>query len=227
MSNSNAKSRSWKLLVYPDSAPEDWREILEEEGQRFVCILHDQDVWSERDQKKNAEHRAGEKKKAHYHVLLMFDGQTSYNTVTNICSSINAPIPQPLNGSPNTFMRYMLHLDQRNKHQYPLDNLESHNGAVIDITTREDEENIYDEIFDFVEESKIHNLYRLQLYCRKNRPEWFKYVRSHSYAVACLLSAKKDDEAEQAELEKKQNEKLPATDEEVIKKLAEIALNGV
>ena len=224
MSTKTEKSRTWKLLVYPDSAPEDWREILEEEGQRFVCILHDKDVWSKRDEKKNAEHRAGELKKAHYHGLLMFDGQTSFNTVSKICESVNAPIPQSLNGSPTTFMRYMLHLDQKDKHQYPFENLESHNGAVIDITSKEDEENLYDEIFAFLETSPIHNLYRLQIYTRKNKPDWFRYIRSHSYAIACLLTAKKDDEVEQAEIEKN---KVTKTDDEVISKIAEIALRKI
>ncbi len=237
MSSNTQKSRTWKVLVYPDSAPEDWREILEEEGQRFVCILHNKDVWTKRDEKKNPEHRAGEFKKAHYHVLLMFDGQTSFNTVSKICESVNAPIPQPLNGSPTTFMRYMLHLDQKEKYQYPLENLESHNGAVIDITTKEDEDKIYQEIFEFLVGSSIHNLWRLQIYTYKNKNEWFKYIAKHGYTIGSLLAAKKDDEVEQEELKKKEEEQkmqeqtdltqlaedaLKAQENEVIRKLEEL-----
>ncbi len=225
MSSNTQKKRYWKLLAYPDSAPEDWKEILEEEGQRFVCILHDKDVWTKKDEKKNPEHKEGELKKAHFHILLMFDGETSFNTIVKIAEKIKALTPEACNGSPSTFMRYMLHLDQKSKYKYPLEDLEAHNGAVIDLTTKADEERLYDEIFDYLVGSSIHNLFRLQLYARKNKPEWFKYIRSHTYAIACLITAKKDDDVEQEELKKKEEE-LKRQEQTDLSQLAEDALKA-
>ncbi|MEE5905358.1 Rep family protein, partial [Streptococcus pneumoniae] len=54
------KGRDWTFLVYPESAPENWRTILDETFMRWVeSPLHDKDV--------NAD---GEIKKPHWHILL-------------------------------------------------------------------------------------------------------------------------------------------------------------
>lgn len=63
------KSRYWITVVYPESAAENWIEILNLSGlQAIISPLHDKDV--------NA---TGEIKKAHYHVMLMWDGPTTKN----------------------------------------------------------------------------------------------------------------------------------------------------
>lgn len=215
------KARGWKLLLYPDSAPEDWKEILDEACVKYVCALHDKDKWDARDEKKNPEHKAGDLKKAHYHILLLFDGPKTYNKVLPLAEKVNAKIPfKMLDGDPKGFMRYMLHLDQPKKHQYSEEVLEAHNGAVIDISKADDEDVIYDEIFAFLETSEIHNFYVFQRYARISKPKWFKFSRSHSYQIACLIKAKHEFIQEQ----KEQNEQPPANDDEVIAKIAEIAL---
>ncbi|MGQ7458465.1 Rep family protein, partial [Streptococcus suis] len=53
------KGRDWTFIVYPESAPSNWREILDETHMRWVEFpLHDKDV--------NAD---GEIKKPHWHIL--------------------------------------------------------------------------------------------------------------------------------------------------------------
>lgn len=37
---------------------------------KIAYILHDRDTWTEQDEKDNPEHKAGERKKPHYHVLI-------------------------------------------------------------------------------------------------------------------------------------------------------------
>ena len=49
--------------MYPESAPEDWREKLTAQFvPAFISPLHDSDL-----------NPTGEQKKAHYHVIIMFD----------------------------------------------------------------------------------------------------------------------------------------------------------
>ena len=58
----NVKKRNWAFFVWPDSAPEDWREQLQKTGlQCAVSPLHDKDV----------NEGTGEVKKAHWHVIRL------------------------------------------------------------------------------------------------------------------------------------------------------------
>ncbi len=200
---SNKKSRVWKLLVYPDSAPEDWKQILEENGQRFVCILHDKDVWSERDEKKNPEHRAGEPKKPHYHVMLFFDGETSFNTVSEVASLIKAPTPQYNLGSASTFMRYMLHLGHPEKYQYPVESLESYNGARIDLVIQDNKE-LHKKAMEFLRNSDIMYVCDLDDYVCKNEPDWTDYFLGHLNIFSTYLFSKRRKKIDAKEMQKEQ-----------------------
>ena len=54
------KGRDWTFIVYPESTPKNWRDILDETHMRWVeSPLHDKDVNPD-----------GELKKEHYHILL-------------------------------------------------------------------------------------------------------------------------------------------------------------
>ena len=58
------RTRNWMIVVYPDSAPKNWREYLDETHIEWVeSPLHEWDV-----------NPTGEVKKPHWHVLLMFGG---------------------------------------------------------------------------------------------------------------------------------------------------------
>ena len=61
-------ARNFATVVYLESAPADWMERLDQHHiAALVSPLHDKD--------KNP---SGEPKKAHYHVLLMFESPTDY-----------------------------------------------------------------------------------------------------------------------------------------------------
>lgn len=104
---STVKKRNWAFLVYPDSAPTNWREMLRETGlQCAISPLHDKDI--------NAD---GTPKKPHYHVIVVYSGPTSFNVVNALCASLNAPIPKALE-SVRGMYRYLIHLDNPEKFQY-------------------------------------------------------------------------------------------------------------
>ena len=57
------RTRNFATVVYPESAPENWQDILVEQFvPAFISPLHDKDI-----------NPTGEIKKEHYHILIMFD----------------------------------------------------------------------------------------------------------------------------------------------------------
>lgn len=102
------KKRYWAFVLYPESAPTNWREILQQTGLSIaVSPLHDKDI-----------DPTGQPKKAHYHIILCYDGPTTYNNVkTNITDVLNQPIPIALE-QVRGYFRYLTHKDNPDKYQY-------------------------------------------------------------------------------------------------------------
>lgn len=101
------KNRHWTFVMYPDSLPENYLEILQQTGLEVaISPLHNKDL----DQEK-------ELKKAHYHVLLCFPGPTTYKKVCSITQKLNATIPQRVLSVKGIY-RYFTHKDNPEKYQY-------------------------------------------------------------------------------------------------------------
>lgn len=76
------KKRNWGAVVYPESAPEDWEEILKLKGISWArSPLHDSDINPTR-----------EPKKAHYHIIISFSSPTTDKTANDIMKELNQPI---------------------------------------------------------------------------------------------------------------------------------------
>lgn len=118
--NENVKKRNWTFVLYPESAPEDWREKIKISGLlAAVSPLHDKDI-----------NPTGEKKKPHYHVILVYSGPTTYGAVSKFTASLNATIPQPLE-SVRGMYRYFSHKDNPEKYQYDENEIVRFNGFNI------------------------------------------------------------------------------------------------
>lgn len=116
----NTKKRNWAFVLYPESAPKDWREQLKISGlMAAISPLHDKDI-----------NPTGEPKKAHYHILLVYSGPTTYNAVAKFTASFNATIPQALE-SVRGMYRYFSHKDNPEKYQYDERDIMTVNGFNI------------------------------------------------------------------------------------------------
>lgn len=116
----DVKKRNWTFVLYPESAPKDWLERLKISGlMAAISPLHDKDI-----------NPTGEKKKAHYHVLLVYSGPTTYNAVAKFTASLNATIPQALE-SVRGMYRYFTHKDNPEKYQYEEGEILAVNGFNI------------------------------------------------------------------------------------------------
>lgn len=115
------KKRYWAFVLYPESAPENWREILQQTG-LSICVspLHDKDI-----------NPTGEPKKAHYHIILCYSGPTTFKCVKSITDSLNQPIPIALE-QVRGYFRYLTHKDNPEKYQYNEKDITTINDFDID-----------------------------------------------------------------------------------------------
>ena len=94
------RKRNFATVVYPESAPENWQEILA--GMfvpAFISPLHDKDI-----------NPTGEPKKPHYHVVVMNDGKKSIEQAQELFAAIGGvgcEVVQSIRG----YARYLCHLD--------------------------------------------------------------------------------------------------------------------
>lgn len=115
------KKRNWGAVIYPESLPKDWLKILADTGlQIAISPLHDKDL--EADEKTQ--------KKAHYHIILVYPGPTTYNAVLTITKKLNAPAPIPLEAV-RGYYRYLTHKDNPEKYQYDEKEIKCLNGFSI------------------------------------------------------------------------------------------------
>lgn len=114
------KKRNWAFVLYPESAPTDWKEQLQLSGLLgAISPLHDKDT-----------NPTGEKKKPHYHIILVYGSPTTYNNVKSFTDKLNQPIPQALE-QVRGYYRYFTHKDNPEKFQYSDSEIESLNGFDI------------------------------------------------------------------------------------------------
>ena len=154
---STEKYKYWAAIMYPESLPEDWQEFLRLTGvAHAISPLHDRDVW---DSTKDG-HVKGEIKKEHYHVLLCWPGNTTYNAVVQ---RITKPLGQP--GpisvvSPFGYYKYLWHDDADDKIEYDQDAVIRENGFdILSLIsyTKEEEARLYTDAQQFIKEHNIYN----------------------------------------------------------------------
>lgn len=121
MAEKNVKKRNWAFVLYPESAPKDWREQLAKSGiQCAVSPLHDRDT-----------NPTGEPKKPHYHVILVYGNPTTYSNVKAFTNGrLGQTIPQPLE-QVRGYYRYLTHQDNPEKAQYSPADIQVLNGFDI------------------------------------------------------------------------------------------------
>lgn len=158
--------RAWTAVVYPESLPANWRDLLDETHLQWVeSPLHNKD--------KNAD---GEDKKAHYHLVVVWDGPSRYSTAEKLFhETLNGTIPQPC-ASLRGLVRYMAHLDNPEKYQYPITDIKAHGGADLDELlkpTAAYKQSALKEMMMYIMENQITEFCDFAFYCATEREDWF------------------------------------------------------
>lgn len=114
----SGRYRNFGCVVYPESAPDGWEDILAEQKiPAFISPLHDRDIDPQQ-----------QPKKQHYHVMVMFEGKKSTDQVKKIFEQIGGVGCEVVN-SIRGYARYLCHLDNPEKAQYNVDDVRRLGGA--------------------------------------------------------------------------------------------------
>lgn len=185
MAEKNVKKRNWAFVLYPESAPADWREQLQKTGLPCaISPLHDRDV--------NA---TGEPKKPHHHVMVFYQGPTSYNVVKRLTDGLNQPIPQVVE-QVRGYYRYLTHMDNPEKAQYSPSGITTLNGFdigdYVDMTKSEVTKTLR-ALMDYIRDNDLMEYADLMdmTMCEGIPPEWFDVAASHTLFFTGYLKSRR------------------------------------
>lgn len=174
-SSGKGRTRNFACVVYPESAPDDWQNILSEQFvPAFISPLHDKDL-----------NPTGEPKKPHYHVLIMFDNVKTTEQAKELFTLIGGVGCEKVN-SVRGYARYLCHLDNPEKVQYSIDDIVSFAGAdyIGTIGTAADKAKSIREMIVYIEENDVNCFSDLCLYSSVNRSDWFDtLINSGAYFI--------------------------------------------
>lgn len=177
------KKRNWAFVLYPESAPEDWKDTLQQSGlQCAVSPLHDKDLDA-----------TGDAKKPHWHVIACYSGPTSLAVVKRLTDSLNAPAPIALE-QVRGYYRYLTHKDNPEKVQYSDLDIQTINGFnITDFVelTKSEVIKIKREVQSFIRDNDIceycdlmDNLFDIA--------EWYEVASNHTYFFEKYVSSRRN-----------------------------------
>lgn len=177
------RTRNWNVIVYPESAPENWQEILDQEHIKWLqSPLHDSDL-----------NPTGEKKKAHWHILLIFDSNKTYEQVKEITDKLNTVIPQKCTSVEGS-VRYMIHIDNPEKAQYRKEDIVAHGNIDIEKyfeMSLTEKYALIDEMAAFIIQYDVTEFMDLKAYAMAERPDWNNVLHSASYEIINLIKSRR------------------------------------
>ncbi len=162
------RQRNFATVVYPESAPEEWMDILaDQKVPAFVSPLHNLDV-----------NPTGEVKKEHYHVVVMFDSVKTIEQALNLFDLIGGVAFCEQIQSLRGYARYLCHLDNPEKAQYSTEDVRCFGGAdyIATIGLATDKYKAIAEMIDFCEENSIYSYSVLLNICRQEHYDWFRIL---------------------------------------------------
>lgn len=179
------RTRTWTFVLYEDSAPENWRQLLDDMHIEWVeSPWHDKDI--------NAD---GQPKKKHKHILLLFPGKKSYEQIKEITDELQQPIPQRCHNA-KAMVRYMAHLDNPEKAQYNVNEISAHGGVDIAELLRPSSSERYTlirEMIDYVRSAGVTEFQDLMDYAAAERfDDWFPLLcDSCAYIVGQYIKSQR------------------------------------
>lgn len=191
----DVRLRNYATVVYPESAPENWKELLSEQFvPAFISPLHDSDI-----------NPNGEPKKPHNHVMTMYDGKKSIDQAREVFDLIGGVGCEPIK-SIRGYARYLCHLDNPEKAQYDPSEVICICGAdyISTIGLSIDKYKSIAEMIDYVSENDIFAYSDLLEYARRDRFDWFRilcdcgtmvmkeYIKSRSWKSDYIASCEAD-----------------------------------
>lgn len=180
--NSSSKARYWVGILYPENMIDDWEEEIASKLQIPYCYcVHDK-----------CKDKSGAPRKAHVHLMLVFNNTTTYNHALNTFKKLEADGKNAINTCERVqgvrwMYDYLIHntddAKKKNKHQY--DMKERISGNNFDIGAYEqisltDEDAIIDAICNIIEVNEFTNFFDINKFIRAQCDSEYKRVfRKH------------------------------------------------
>ena len=171
------KARYWSFVVYPESAPSDWLHRIQMTGLPFcVSPLHDKDI-----------DPTGQPKKAHYHIIVCYNGPTTYSNVKKtLTDPLTQPHPQYLQSVKGMY-RYLTHQDNPEKYQYDTKDIKCVNGFNIqdyESFSISDEDRCYNALEDIIQQEQLKEYCDLIFYLKANgMTELLTFIRRNTFHI--------------------------------------------
>ena len=201
LSKKLGRVRNWTIIVYPESAPKNWRDIIDSTHVTWVeGPIHDKDVNPD-----------GTTKPAHWHVVLIFDGnKTMLQVWDSIATKVNSPFPQAIEGNVGGMIRYLIHLDNPEKHQYKEEDIKVHGAFDVQKYLHgnsADKRKVLIEILKFIDDNELKYFHQLQHYCiYHEKYDWLDVINySNTMSIKATI---------QSQWQKARDEKLADNSEE-------------
>lgn len=178
------RSNKWAFLLYQDSAPENYLDILEEMHIPFVLSpWHDKDVDKE----------TGEFKKAHKHGALFFESLKSYSQVSELLTEkLNTPAHVEIVISPKGMYDYFTHAENPDKTLYNIEEIESGCGFELDKFLIEHNSGLFLEtVIDVITENDFTEFEDLVRYARFNDNSLLGLIIERTYFFTKFLDSRR------------------------------------
>ncbi len=178
------RARNFATVIYPESAPDDWLDTLKDQHiAAFVSPLHDRDL-----------DKDGAPKKAHYHVMIMFDGKKSTEQVQELFQLIGG-VGCEVIGSMRGYARYLCHLDdQPEKTLYNMDDVKQIAGAnyADAIGLAIDRRTAIAEMQEYCVAHNVTEFAALMDYAATERPDWHNVLcTSGTIVMSAYLASRR------------------------------------
>lgn len=179
----DGRARNFACVVYPESAPENWLQIIAEAKiPVLVSPLHNRD--------KNP---TGEPKKNHHHVISLYENKKNEEQAREFFESfggVGCEVVKSIRG----YARYLCHLDNPEKAQYDTADVLQYGGAdyldIIELPT--DRLAVIREMQAWLRANEVVSYAALMDYAADEKPDWFKVLcESASYVMDKYLKSLK------------------------------------
>lgn len=178
------RSNKWAFLLYQESAPDNYLDILEEMHIPFVLSpWHDKDINKE----------TVEFKKSHKHGALFFDSLKSYTQVSELLTEkLNTPAHVEPVMSPKGMYDYFIHSESPYKTPYNIEDIESGCGFELDkflLSNNSDE--FLSTVIDIIENYNFTEFNNLVKYARDEDPVLLALIVDKTYFFAKYLDSRR------------------------------------
>lgn len=173
----DGRVRNWAFVQYDDSAPENWRDKLDDLKVPWCeSPLHDSDF------KEN-----GEPDKPHRHIIIKFANKKSYEQVCEISNLISGTKPERV-ANMKGYVRYLAHLDNDDKAKYSTEDIICHCGFDKDPylnMSSSDVKGHLKNIFKYIRANKIESFSDfIDISMEEDLDDWFEVsTMKHTLAV--------------------------------------------